>query len=168
MAILAVIVMTAFLGIFAILQLSSVNDVTTEVTNTWLPSVAALGKMNADVNAVQRAALGHTLSSNKDLQAAMNTQYANAATDMQQLLAGCEKTVTSDEDRKRFEAFKGTWTTYLESAGRAMALGREMKMAEATAMLAGEAKKHLLEVENLVKLGTEKPARPLRSLRRIA
>jgi methyl-accepting chemotaxis protein len=153
--VLTVVVMTTFLGVFAMSQLSSVNSVTTEVTNKWLPSVAALGKMNANVNAAQRAALGHTLSSSKDLNAAMDTQLARAAEDMQQLLAAYEKNVTNAEDEKRFQAFKGVWTTYLESAGRAMALSRDGKKAEATALLAGEAKKHLLEVENLVKMGTE-------------
>ncbi len=154
-AISAVVVMTVFLGIFAMVQLSRVNAVTTEVTNTWLPSVAALGKMNAALNTAQRAALGHTLATNKDMQTAMDAQLAASAEEMRQLLVNYEKTVTDADDRRRYESFKSEWAAYLESARRATALSRDMKKAEATAVLSGEAKKNLQAVEATLNRGSE-------------
>ena len=37
--VLSVVVMTAFLGVFSVIQLSKVNDVTVDITGNWMPSI---------------------------------------------------------------------------------------------------------------------------------
>jgi methyl-accepting chemotaxis protein len=140
LAILAVVVMASFLGGFAVLQLSKVNDVTAEITSTWLPSVQVLGRMSMDFNLVRRVALAHAIATDKNAMANYERMGDGAFSDLKEALAKFQKLIDSDEERVLFDRMQTTWGTYADYHHRVITLSRDMKKEEAFALNA-EAKK---------------------------
>jgi methyl-accepting chemotaxis protein len=134
MAILAVVVMTAFLGIFSVVQLSRVNDVTVDITTSWLPSVEVLGRLALDVNLVRRVGLVHAVSKDKNAMAGYEKQAEAAYADLKEGLDKYTKLITSDEERKLYERCAALWNTYTDYHNRIIALSRDMKKDEAMAL----------------------------------
>lgn len=139
-AIGTVVLMTIGLGAFAMVQLSKVNDVTTEITSRWLPSVESLGKMTAGINLVRRVGLVHITTREKEDLAVFEKQNEEALAKLRGDSAEYQKFITSDEERRLFEKFDTAWGRYLELHHRVLALSRDMKKDEALA-LNTEAKK---------------------------
>jgi methyl-accepting chemotaxis protein len=130
----AVVVMSGFLGIFAVMQLSKVNDVTVEVISTWLPSVQLLGKMSDAINLCRRADFGHVAARDKEGMDHYDKFFAEGQAQLQDAQAKYEKLLVDDEDRRLFEQVRLAWPSYVEAHTRVMALSRAGKKEEALAL----------------------------------
>jgi methyl-accepting chemotaxis protein len=139
-AISSVVVMTTFLGIFAMMQLSKVNDITVEITTNWLPSVQNLGNVSAAINLFRRADLAHILANDKEGMDRYEKNFAIASTQLHEAQSKYEKLITGDEERRIYERLRSSWNTYMEAHNRVLTLSRDMKKQEAMAINA-EAKK---------------------------
>jgi methyl-accepting chemotaxis protein len=128
----AVVTMTAFLGIFAILQLSKVGDVTVDITNNLLPSVQALGKITAATNTLRRLELAHILAKDSSAMARYERESDSTLAQLREPLAKYEKLINNEDERKLFQRFQSLWSSYLEYHGRVIALSRDLKKEEAT------------------------------------
>jgi len=134
MAILAVVAMTTFLGIFSMFQLSRVNDVTVDITTNWLPSVQLLGKLTEDINLVRRVALVHSMTRDKNVLASYEKQGEGALADLKEASAKYQKLISSDEQRRLYERFHASWVSYTDYHNRVLTLSRDMKKDEAMAL----------------------------------
>jgi methyl-accepting chemotaxis protein len=132
-AILAVVVMTAFLGIFAVLQLSKVNDVSTEITTVWMPSVELLGKLTGDINLIRRVALVHSITKDPAAMAGYEKQSEAAFSQLKATSAKYQKLITNEEERRLYERFHASWLKYVDANNQVLALSRNMKKDEAMA-----------------------------------
>jgi methyl-accepting chemotaxis protein len=128
----AVVAMTAFLGIFAILQLSKVGDVTVDITSNLLPSVQALGKITAATNTLRRLELAHILAKENSAMARYEKESDATLAQLREPLARYEKLINNEDERKLFQRFQSLWSSYLEAHGRVIALSRDLKKEEAT------------------------------------
>jgi methyl-accepting chemotaxis protein len=140
MAMLTVVAMTVFLGVFAVYQLSRVNDVTTDITNNWLPKVQLLGRLTQDINLVRRSALAHSTSKDRNVMLGYEKLAEDAFADLKETSAQYQKLISSEEERRMYERFHASWVSYTDFHNRVIALSREMKKDEAIALNA-EARK---------------------------
>jgi methyl-accepting chemotaxis protein len=134
LAVLSVVVMTGFLGLFAIFQLSKVNDVSVEITGNWLPSVQVLGKMSAAINLFRRADFAHMLSTEKEAMARYDRIGEQAAAQLKEAEAQYEKLISNDEERRLYDRMRSSWATYVELHQQVVALSSAMKKQEAMAI----------------------------------
>ena len=134
MAILAVVAMTAFLGLFSVVQLSKVNDVSVDITTKWLPSVELLGKITGEINLVRRVALTHSMTKDKGAMAGYEKMGDTALAELADTSAKYQKVISSDEERRLYERFHASWTTYADYHRRVLALSREGKKDDAMAL----------------------------------
>jgi methyl-accepting chemotaxis protein len=126
------------LGIMAVVQLSRVNADTVEITTNWLPSVRVLQELRFDQSSVRRWELNHVLNKDKksmdDAQANIDKSLAEVDQD--------EKTyvplISSDEERRLYEAFHAQWGKYLAVEKRVLELSEQNKKDEATALTEGD------------------------------
>ncbi len=130
-AIGTVVLMTIGLGAFAVVELSKVNEVTTEITTRWLPSVESLGKLTAGINLVRRLSLAHGTTREKEAMAIYEKQNEEALAKLRSDSAEFQKLISSEEQRRVFERFNAAWARYLELHQRVLALSRDMKKDEA-------------------------------------
>jgi methyl-accepting chemotaxis protein len=139
-AVLGVVVMTALLGVFSVIQLSKVNDVTVDITSKWLPRVQVLGDMTTAMNLFRRADLAHILAKDAEAHARYDKIAEAAALQLREAEAKYDKLLTSDADRRLYEQLRTSWATYVEAHSQLLSLSRSMKKDEALAVSV-EAKK---------------------------
>jgi methyl-accepting chemotaxis protein len=139
-AMLTVVAMTVCLGVFAVYQLSRVNDVTTDITTNWLPKVQLLGRLTQDINLVRRSALAHSTTKDKSGMLGYEKLGEEAFADLRETSAQYQKLINGEEERRIYERFHASWVGYTDYHNRVIALSREMKKDEAIALNA-EARK---------------------------
>ncbi len=131
MAILAVVAMTTFLGVFSVVQLSKVNDVTVEITGNWLPGVELLGRLTGEINLIRRVALTHSMTKDKSAMANYEKMADAAFSELRETSAKYQKLISRDEERRLYEQFHASWVTYTDYHNRVIALSRDGKKDEA-------------------------------------
>ncbi len=133
-AVLSVVAMTTILGVFSVVQLSKVNDVSRDISGHWLPSVQLLGKASMAINFVRRAALAHLLATDKEAMNRYERMMEQANAQLADAESKYEKLIASDEERQAFIKMKAAYATYAEAHHQVVILSQAMKKAEATAL----------------------------------
>ncbi|HEX8439318.1 methyl-accepting chemotaxis protein, partial [Archangium sp.] len=129
--------LTTFLGVFALVQLSDVREVSQEIATSWLPSVEVLGGMNTNTSDFRIAQVEHIL-------ALTPAQMSNAEKSLEQESQGVrdamreyEPLITSERERKLYEEFKRLWENYLRDHPKLLRLSQQNQDAEAMALVLG-------------------------------
>jgi methyl-accepting chemotaxis protein len=136
------LVLTAGLGAFCLVQMDGMNTRTAEITESWMPSVKQLGRLDNVINTFRRKELNHILAMDKGEM----SQIERDLDDLRARLAEEEKTyeklISSDEERKAYEQFRRDWEGYLAVVPQVTALSRELKTEEARQLSMTRGKKH--------------------------
>jgi len=142
--VLAVLLLTVFLGVFSVLQLARVNSSTEEIATSWLPSVKLLGRMEASMGEFRRSELQFIISDTQEgmdkYQKRMDTQVE----DFKKITADYEKTITSDEEKKNYQEIKQAWGSFMDIDKKLVALARQNKDKEAKDLARGDSAKFFL------------------------
>jgi methyl-accepting chemotaxis protein len=121
----------------------------------WLPSVRLTSDMNTNTSDFRIAELQHVLSVTPEEMAywekSMNEVLATLAKNQAQY----EPLISSDEERRLYEAFKYAWTAYMAEHEKVLALSKQNKNDEAKTLLRGESQKKFDEANTkLLELST--------------
>jgi methyl-accepting chemotaxis protein len=134
----SVLLLTASLGIFSIVQLAGVNHTSTDLETNWLPSVEKVSAMATDIANFRAAELQHILSTD-------DKEMARYEKSMSDILSGFErdrgdyiKLVSSPEEQKLYDEFYGYWKTYLDEHKQILDLSRANKNDEAKSLIRGK------------------------------
>jgi methyl-accepting chemotaxis protein len=147
---LAVIILTAGLGIFSIVKLIRVNQASTEITTNWLPSIKLGYQLQASMARFRISELQHIMSTDPkdydDAEKAMKTRLEIIRKDQEKY----EALISEADEKALYAQFQQTMAKYLEENKKVMALSRDNKKDEARAMFKGESNKLFRqEVEQL-------------------
>jgi methyl-accepting chemotaxis protein len=136
----AVLVLTAILGLLSIQKLGMVNGATVDLETNWLPSIAALGELNAAVQFVRRAELRHILSTSKADKDAAEAELASALEELRKAQATYEPMIASPEEKGIYDQFRQNWEAYMGEDHKILDLSRANKSAEAFSEAEGPSK----------------------------
>jgi methyl-accepting chemotaxis protein len=131
---IAMVVMTASVGVFSVVQLSKVNDVSRDISGNWLPGVQTLGRISAAINLYRRADLAHILAADKEAMNRYEKLMEQAANQLTEAQSKYDKLISSEDERRIFERMQSAWASYLEYHQRVLVLSRDLKKQEATAL----------------------------------
>ncbi|MFZ3119105.1 MAG: MCP four helix bundle domain-containing protein, partial [Variovorax sp.] len=136
-----VLVLMAGLGLFALAQMSKVNDASTEISSNWMPSIKFIKEIDTNTSDYRIAELEHVVSD-----AAADMQAAEAK--MRRLMESMEKTeglyaklISSPEERSLFDLFLKQFKDYVVVHDRMLVLSRALKTSDAMALMNGESSK---------------------------
>jgi methyl-accepting chemotaxis protein len=137
---LAVAAVAALVGIFAIVQMGSINDQSGYAGLNSLPSVSLIDLINVNQQTYRLDQLQHvvatdqaTMSSYEKDMTALNGTIASEFTAYQGM-------ISDDSDRALWQSNKDVWDTYLSQSQSFLALSQALKSADAAAVLNGQAK----------------------------
>ncbi len=159
-----VLVLTAGLGVFALLQLSKVNGSTVDIATNWLPGVRTLGKLNFDTSAMRRDTLNYIVATDKrpHYEEKINVEL-NTITDDEK---SYEPLISSDSERAMYQGYRAAWQKYLAVNERMKQLAEQNKNTEAIILAQSEgsrafeaAGKYLQEDINLSEKGAADSAK---------
>jgi methyl-accepting chemotaxis protein len=138
--VLTVVLSTFTLGIFAMAQLSKVNDMGRDISRNLLPIVQSLGKISMAINFHRRATLAHMLVPEEESMVRYERLMDQASSDLKAGQEAFEKLAPSEDERRAYERMRQAWTGYLEVNQRVISLSRGLKKQEAGATNAGNLK----------------------------
>lgn len=156
---LSVIILTASLGIFSIVELVKVNTVSTEITTNWLPSMKLGYQLQTSMGRLRISELQHILSTDEkdfnEAEKAMTTRLQILRTDQ----AKYEKLIARSEEKEIYSQFQQTFTKYLEVNQQIQVLSHNNKKDEARALFKGESnqlfRKAVGQLDALVKFNDD-------------
>jgi methyl-accepting chemotaxis protein len=146
-AFIAVLMLTAFLGIFSIVQLQKVNATATELANIWLPAIKAASDVKYGLSRMRSQLTQHVLSTD---QTSMD-KYEKSLADLEEQLKKDQKAyealITEPEERKAYGEFTKLQESYAVEQKKVLELSRAQKHEEATAQLRGAGSRTFAEME---------------------
>ena len=133
----AVLTLVVILGVFSLLQLSRINGNTVDIATNWLPSIKTLGELRLDAADIRKDTLNYMVATDK------KQHYEEMIDSDLSALADGEKKyepmISSDEERKLYQGFRGDWDKYIVVNTRIRELAKQNKFAEAVSLQQSEA-----------------------------
>jgi methyl-accepting chemotaxis protein len=132
----AVLMLVVIMGVFSIVQLAKVNRSTVEIATDWLPSVKALSDLRFDAGSFRRDSLNYIITVNKKQH--YEEKIGREITTMAEDEKRYQPLISSDEERKIYQAFREQWDKYLVVNTRTRDLATQNKTSEAVVMAQSE------------------------------
>ncbi len=145
---LVVLALTAGMGVFAILQLGSVNQAAQDIRGNWMPSMRAAAGMRF-------FAANYRLKENRNISTDVVEEKAQAEREavesrqqFETRLGTYEQQLSNEADRHLLADVKSAWSAYLAASQQLFELSRQNQEAQARSLLRGESKVHFDELTN--------------------
>ncbi|RVU06847.1 methyl-accepting chemotaxis protein [Novosphingobium umbonatum] len=135
----AVLLITATLGLFGIKQMGQINGRSTEITTNWMPSIDSVHRLNTGTSDLRVLQFQHVVSTDAEEMRKVDGLINATLRELGAQRARYEKLISSDEERQVYNRFSEKFSRYQEVSERFLALSRQNKNAEASAMLIGSA-----------------------------
>ncbi|MBC7859421.1 MAG: MCP four helix bundle domain-containing protein [Burkholderiaceae bacterium] len=133
-----VLLLSALLGIFSIIQLARVNQTSADMQGKWMPSVRTLVEIRADVADYTGQELQRILSFEESEIALYDKKLATAAAALQKDRAEYVKLMSTPEEKALYAEFSALWDQYMAEHEKIMALCLDNKNGEAKSLLRSE------------------------------
>ena len=154
------LVLTSFLGIFSVYQLSNVNQTTVDLGANWMPSVNAAMGIKERMSRLRTQEMQIVLSAgdpaNVDKYAKRFDDYT---TELKQYEQDYQKLISSETEKSYFAEYQKLWDQYFAESKKLRDQARAGDKDAAIATLRGESSRlnaKILEVaDNIVKLNVE-------------
>ena len=132
------LVLTALLGAFSLAQIANVNASATDLAQNWMPSVRVLLDMKATLNRYRIQEMQHLLSATR---AEMDEYDKRLDGTWKQIMASTaqyEKMISDPAERAAFSEFTKALASYATVHQQLVALSRDDRNDEASALMRGE------------------------------
>ena len=135
------IVLSIFLGVFSIVQLSKVNEAATAVATNWLPSIQVLGRVKMAMARIRSFEQQHILATTPE---DMQTAEKNAAKQIEDLLSlqkKYESLISEEEEKKIYSEVAKSITVFLAEHAKIIEYSSTRTKEEAIKLMRGESTK---------------------------
>jgi len=115
------IMITAALGIFSLLQMSSINAKSTEIASNWLPSVDAVGDLNTAVSDIRVAEFQHLTLTDPSQMEIWEGRTKETLERIDELSKRYDGLISSPEERAIYDTFSNQYRNYMAEHDKAFA-----------------------------------------------
>ncbi len=136
-AFFALLGLTTFLGVFALLQLADVRETSQEIATHWLPSIEVLSDIKDRAADFRLKQLDHILFQDPEQMTGVERIQDRNVETVRSLLAQYERLAESEEEHKLFGDFKQMWERYLQDSAPLRQLSRQNQTEAARQMALG-------------------------------
>jgi methyl-accepting chemotaxis protein len=134
----ALIALTAALGIFSLVQLSSVNQAAEDLDRNWLPSVRAVLEMKAAAGRHRSVVLQTIISDDAAKMDQYEKRIGDFAADFEQSRIKLHANLSTQAERQAYEELTRLWSDYVAESKKLTALARAQRGAEAIVASRGQ------------------------------
>ncbi|GGB90046.1 methyl-accepting chemotaxis protein [Pseudoduganella buxea] len=156
LAFAAVLVMTAFVGLFSINQLSKVNDTATDLSSRWMPAMRVIQDIKSQIARVRTRELQYIISDDVADLDKYDKVIANDLVDLKKMQDDFVKLIKTPEEQALYDEFLSMWDRYMVEDAKLRAAVRAGDQALAKKLIRGESNKLIVslrgQVDKLVKL----------------
>src|SRR5450830_1689375 len=144
------LVLTAFIGIFSIYVLASVNQSATELGTNWMPSVKAVMGVKERLSRIRSQEAQLVFAENPEEITKYENRVKEAVTGLKESKTAYSALISEPEERKLYEEYVQAETAYLQITDKMIALKKANNSAEAIALMRGESSKLNTNMRELV------------------
>ncbi|WP_319006059.1 methyl-accepting chemotaxis protein [Methylobacillus gramineus] len=141
-----VLALTSILGLFSIMQLRTVNQASTDISENWLPSAEFTLEMKAMLGRMRVQELQHILSSSEDEYSRYEAQFDKFLSEFQTSMKRYDGVVSEPREKELLPKIKSEFELYMSEHGKIVALSRNNQNDEARTLLRGKS----FEMVNLI------------------
>lgn len=131
------IFLMAIQGLFAINKMAAVNRTAADLETNWMPSVRYLSEMNTNTSDFRVAELQHILSEKKEEMDAREQEMTAVLDRFNKTQEAYLPLISSPEEKRLHDQFTQQWANYMIEHEKVLALSRQNKNVEATALIRG-------------------------------
>lgn len=150
------------LGVVSLSFMGKINEGTTDISETWMPSVIASEELNTLTSDFRREEYKHIVAQDEETMQSAETKMENAGNQINETFSRYLSTLVTDEtDRKLIQDAQNAWNEYLQNHDQLILLSRDNKTDEAMEIVLGTISLYdnvsnlLLEVVQLNKDGAD-------------
>ena len=141
MAFSAVLILTGFLGIFSIIQLSKVNQTATELETEWMPDVQALLEIKASMQRIRTLEYASIIFTDPENAPKVQTLLDGSLNTFKNNSEKYAKLISLPEEKRLYAEFTGTWEKYLAEHQKVVQFLKEGNEAKVKETIAGDSLK---------------------------
>ena len=130
----------AGIGGLAYVELGQTYESVNDLGDNWLPSIDRINAINTNTSDLRIAEGTHVMSLNESDMSGAETAFAATLKEMRANQAIYEPLISSDEERKTYEDFKGNFAEYLKLHDQLFTLSRANRNIEAAELFRGDMK----------------------------
>jgi methyl-accepting chemotaxis protein len=134
------LLLAAVVGL-ALWGMGQMRTSTVEINTKWLPSIKLLGSMNTAKSDFRNLEWRHLVLADEAGKADAERRLAAKLDDFEKLSADYVKLISSDEERKIYDAFAADWKAYLLVHDQVKTLSRKNDLDEARKLMFGESRR---------------------------
>lgn len=138
---LAVLALTAFMGVFSIIQLRQVNLTATDLETNWMPAMAAASSIRFYVAHFRLREARHILSQSAPEMDELEHSASDVKKQLEAQIVIYEKLIASPEERKLYETFVSDFTGYQSYSKTLLGDSRQNLKDQALTLLNGDSKR---------------------------
>jgi methyl-accepting chemotaxis protein len=147
---IALLALTTWVGVFAIVQLARVNGTGTEMSTNWMPSIRSALDLKANFARHRSQVMQHLLSESDGNMEHYEKKISEYEEALKKDMAIYLPLISSPEEKVEYERFVQLWTRYNQTIPRIISLSRENRSAEAKAELRGESSQLSAEISGTI------------------
>ena len=136
----AVLLLTAALGVFAIVELARVNRTATELATNWMPAIKSAGDIRYGLARLRSFSQQHVLADTAELKKGYEDTMAGLLAGLAQDRKAYEALISEPEEKRAYAEFSDLLATYLGVHQQLLALSREHRNDDAMALMRGAGK----------------------------
>jgi methyl-accepting chemotaxis protein len=159
LAFTAVLLLTAFVGLFSINQLSKVNDTTDDLSTRWMPAMRVIQDIKSQIARVRTRELQYIISDQASELDKYDKVIANDLVELKKMQDEYVKLIKTSEEQAMYDNFLSMWDRYMAEDAKLRAAVRAGDSVLAKQLIRGESNKLIValrgEVDKLVKLYDE-------------
>jgi len=119
------------LGLFSLLQLSTMNGSSKQVNDNWMPSIVSLADLNQSILRQRIFTLRLVINTDAEATAHNKATIAELAGRINERVASYERLLADPEDRRLFDSFKRAFDIYITDQNRVVALTDQGRIEDA-------------------------------------
>lgn len=127
-------------GAIAMLGAGFMNQKTTDLAETWMPSALLANEMDTMTSNYRLMQYGYLTSTTEEQMNDFYTEMENISGQISETSASYESILISDEDKQLLEAVRASWEEYKELSAQVIELSSAGQDDEAAALMVGECK----------------------------
>ena len=159
LAFTAVLLLTAFVGLFSINQLSKVNDTTDDLSTRWMPAMRVIQDIKSQIARVRTRELQYIISDQASELDKYDKVIANDLVELKKMQDDYVKLIRTADEQAMYDNFLSMWDRYMVEDAKLRAAVRAGDGDLAKKLIRGESNKLIVslrgEVDKLVKLYDE-------------
>ncbi len=124
-------------GLFSLNRMSVINDASTEISQSWLPSVRTIAQINLSLTELRQVQLGHVLATDQSSQQFLETRMREIIAQLDKAESTYKASIDPGRDQQLFDRYTQERQGFIAGVDKLLAMSKGGEKAAATELIQG-------------------------------